>query len=167
MDPSEIKAFLDKASGKLFKTATFDANGGTAATSEVTVLAGGKVGTLPNATRTGYRHTGWFTEKGGGTKVTDSTKVKKNVTYYAQWKANAYTINFHKNGGSGSMGAISAKYGKNVTLPANSFKKSGSKFKGWGTSKKGPVLIKNRAKVKNLTTRNGGTVTLYAIWKKK
>ena len=166
-NPSELLSILDKAEKKLYKKVTFNANGGTVAKSKVTVLANGKVGTLPKATKKGYKLSGWFTAKSGGSKVADTTKVKKDVTYYAQWKANSYTIKFHKNGGTGSMGAISAKYGKKVALPGCSFKKSGYKFKGWATKKNGTVAYKNKAEVKNLTAENGATVTLYAVWKKK
>ncbi|MBQ2631617.1 MAG: InlB B-repeat-containing protein, partial [Kiritimatiellae bacterium] len=69
-------------------------------------------------------------------------------------------------GGTGSMGSITASYGKTVKLPANAFKKSGYKFKGWAKKKSGTVAYKNKAEVKNLTDKNGETVTLYAVWKK-
>ena len=164
--PSDLLSLLDKAEKKLYKTVTLNANGGTAAKSKVKALVNGKVGTLPKATRKGYRLSGWFTAKSGGTQVTDATKVKKDVTFYAQWKRNKYTIKFHRNGGTGSMGSITASYGKTVKLPANAFKKSGYKFKGWATKKGGTVAYKNKAEVKNLTYKNGETVTLYAVWKK-
>ena len=167
MDSSGVKALLDKASGKVFKKVTFNGNGGTASTSSRNVLNGGKVGTLPKATRKGYTLKGWFTAKSAGSEVSNSTKVTKNVTYYAQWTKNEYTIKFNKNGGTGSMGSISATYGKSVTLPSNAFKKSGYKFAGWATKKSGAVVYKNKATVKNLTDKADVTVTLYAVWKKK
>ena len=58
------------------------------------------------------------------------------------------------------------KYGKAAKLSANKFKRNGYAFKGWAKSKKGKVVYKNKAKVKNLTDKNGKTVTLYAVWKK-
>ncbi|MBR2839175.1 MAG: InlB B-repeat-containing protein [Kiritimatiellae bacterium] len=164
---SDVLSLLDKASGKVFKTVTFNGNGGTASASSRKVLKGGKVGTLPNATRKGYTLNGWFTSKSGGAEISTSRKVSKNVTYYAHWEANAYRIKFNANGGTGSMGTVSATYGKNVTLPANAFKRSKYSFKGWATKKGGSVVYKNKAKVKNLTDKAGKTVTLYAVWKKK
>ena len=53
-----------------------------------------------------------------------------------------------------------------MTLRANAFKRTSYKFKGWAKTKKGKVAYKNKAKVKNLTDKNGKTVTLYAVWKK-
>lgn len=123
----------------------------------------------------GYTFNGWNTNKSGkGKKFKNQAKVKnltsksnKIVTLYAQWKPNTYTIKFNANGGKGKMSAIkSVKYGKNVKLPANKFKKSGKKFAGWSTSKSGKgTVYKNKSKVKNLVTKNKGSITLYAIWK--
>lgn len=61
----------------------------------------------------------------------------------------------------------SCKYGKTYNLPANAFTRKGYKFAGWATTPNGPVKYKNKAAVKNLTSKNGKTVTLYAKWKKK
>ena len=124
------------------------------------------MGALPAVTREGYTSKGWYTKKSGGSKIKTSTKVTKNVTYYAQWTANKYKIKFDKNGGKGTMKTQSATYGKTVTLRANAFKKSGYKFAGWAETKGGKVMYKNKAKVKNLTAKNGETVTLYAVWTK-
>jgi uncharacterized repeat protein (TIGR02543 family) len=41
------------------------------------------VGTLPTPVREGYVFKGWYTA--GGSKVTASTKVSANATYYAHW----------------------------------------------------------------------------------
>ena len=44
------------------------------------------VGTFPaDPTRASYKFDGWYTAANGGTKVTTSTIVVANVTYYAQW----------------------------------------------------------------------------------
>ena len=66
-------------------TVTFNANGGSVSPATRTVASGSTVGTLPAATRSGYTFDGWFTSMNGGTKVTSSTKVTANVTYYAHW----------------------------------------------------------------------------------
>ena len=144
---------------------TFYANGGSGGETR-SVAKGKAVGTLPKATRKGYKFNGWYTKKSGGTKIKTTTKVKKNVTYYAQWTANKYKIKFNANGGKGTMKTQTATYGKKVTLRANAFKKSKYTFAGWAKKKNGKVVYKNKAKVKNLTTVNGKTVTLYAKWKK-
>jgi uncharacterized repeat protein (TIGR02543 family) len=71
-------------------TITFDADGGTPATSTETVAtSGGNVNALPaNPIKTGYTFDGWYTEKnGGGTAFTAATPVAANITVYAKWKA--------------------------------------------------------------------------------
>ena len=157
---SSSSSSTSTASGK---KVTFNANGGTGGTTRY-VASGKAVGTLPKPTRTGYRFKGWYTKKSGGSKISAKTKIKKSVTYYAHWAANKYKIKFNANGGKGKMSTLSATYGKTVTLRANAFKKSGRKFWGWSKTKGGSVVYKNKAKVKNLTSGNGKTVTLYAVW---
>ena len=149
-------------------TVTLKVNGGSLGgkSNKVYVTKGKAVGTLTKPTRSGYTFKGWYTKKSGGLKITTKTKITKNVTYYARWAANKYTIKFNKNGGKGKMKTQSATYGKAVTLRANAFKKSKYKFAGWAKKKGGKVAYKNKAKVKNLTATNGKTVTLYAVWKK-
>ena len=147
-------------------TVKFNANGGSVSPASRNVTKGNAVGTLPKATKKGYTLKGWYTKKSGGSKIKTSTKVTKNVTYYARWTANKYKIKFDKNGGKGKMKTLSATYGKSVKLTANAFKKSKYKFAGWAKAKNGKVKYKNKAKVKNLASKNGKTVTLYAVWTK-
>ena len=78
-------------------------------------------------------------------------------------------VKFNGNGAtSGSMKKMTkCSYGKKYRLSANKFKKTGYKFVGWNTKKNGKgKMYKNKAKIKNLTPKNGKTVTLYAQWKK-
>lgn len=41
---------------------------------------------LPETSREGYTFAGWYTEKYGGTRITNTTTVNKNTTYYAHWE---------------------------------------------------------------------------------
>jgi uncharacterized repeat protein (TIGR02543 family) len=66
-------------------TVTFNANGGSVSPASSTVNYGTAIGTLPIPTRTGYLFDGWYTEASGGTKITDTTVVIVDVTYYAHW----------------------------------------------------------------------------------
>ena len=127
--------------------------------------------------RTGYTFTGWNTKSDGkGTGYKNKSAVQnlsavngEVITLYAQWKANSYKVKFNGNGAtSGSMKIMKNRsYGKKFKLSANKFKKKGYKFVGWNTKKNGKgKMYKNKAKVKNLTSKNGKTVTLYAQWKK-
>ena len=66
-------------------TLAFDANGGNGSAT-MTVEKNNAIGTLPTATRSGYLLLGWFTGKDSGSKITESTKVTGDATYYAHWQ---------------------------------------------------------------------------------
>lgn len=129
--------------------------------------------------KTGYSFAGWGTTASGGTvfdqndstlKPTDINANIKNgdcsTTLYAQWKANSYKIAFNGNGATGgSMSNLAITYGSAKNLTANGFSKTGYTFKGWNTKADGTgAAYADRASVKNLTSTNNGTVTLYAQW---
>lgn len=127
--------------------------------------------TLKAPTRKGYTFKGWYSDSKYKNKV---TKIKKgstgNKTFYAKWAANKYNVKFDGNGAtSGKMSTLKSKsYGKSYELTANRFKRKGYTFAGWNTKADGSgKSYKNKASIKNLTSKNGKTVTLYAQWKKK
>ena len=106
---------------------TFNANGGTvdgAATSKRSVVQGNAVGTLPMPVREGYTFAGWWSAKTKGAKVTAKTAVKNDVTYYARWTTNKYTVSTPKSGGGTVKGAGKYNYGSTVTLAAKPDSKS-------------------------------------------
>jgi len=55
----------------------------------------------------------------------------ENVTLYAKWSANNYTISFNSNGGS-LVSSITQAYGTTLTPPAAPTK-TGHSFGGWYT----------------------------------
>lgn len=125
--------------------------------------------TFTKPKRDGYTFKGWYSDKKLTKKV---SRIKAgstgNKTIYAKWAANNYTIKFDANGGKGTMKNKSMTYDKKAKLTKNGFKRKGYKFLGWSTDKKAKkAQYKNAAEVKNLTKKNGGKVTLYAVWKKK
>ena len=72
---------------------TWNSNGGTAVNA-TSGKAGNAIGTLPTTTRTGYTFAGWYTAASGGTQITTSSTYPTNgdVTYYAHWNVNQYTV---------------------------------------------------------------------------
>ena len=72
-------------------TVKFNGNGGKASFSSRAVDYGSKIGSLPTASRSNYSFLGWYTKKNGGTKITASYKVTKNITVYAHWKKRSGT----------------------------------------------------------------------------
>lgn len=126
--------------------------------------------TLKNPTRTGYTFKGWYSDSKFKKKVTKISKGSTgNITLYAKWSPNKYTVSFNGNGNTNNVkiSAKTYKYGTSYKLPSNTFKKKGYTFKGWNTKKDGSgKSYSNKASVKNLTSKSGGKVTLYAQWKK-
>lgn len=87
------------------------------------------------------------------------------ITLYAQWAPNQYTIQLNPNGGEGEVKTMTATYGQNVTLEANTFTKEGKEFAGWATMPEGTVRYADGAQVQSLTGEADGVVTLYAVWR--
>ena len=165
---------------------TFDANGGFVNDNEKTA----KVTPTYDQTffsdveymyphRTGYTFKGWYTYKTGGTQVYNNKGKCKNegtywlagkwhyagdVTLYAQWTANKYTVKYDANGGTGTMTSDTVTYDTDYITKANTFKRTGYKFIGWNTQADG--------KGESWTARIGKTfkwnypndIILYAQW---
>lgn len=75
--------------------------------------------TLPTPTKAGYTFNGWYTASTGGTKVGVGGAAYAptgNVTLYAQWTPNTYTVSYNMNGGTGSIASQTKTYGVNLTL---------------------------------------------------
>ncbi len=150
---------------------TFDSCGGTCSTSSMNVVYNSFYGELPVPTRTGYSFDGWYTAIAGqgGTHISSSTMVyiAENHTLYAQWTPNTYTVKYNANGGSGTMSNSSHTYDVSKALTSNAFTKSGYTFLGWSTNSSATTATYTDGQsVKNLTSTNGDTVNLYAVWSK-
>jgi uncharacterized repeat protein (TIGR02543 family) len=151
---------------------TYDANGGTGAPAAQSFAynSGAKL-SATTPTRTGYTFTGWNTAKGGtGTAYAVGASIPsgtKDLTLYAQWKANSYSVKFDKNatGATGTIANVSAKYGTSYTAPSGGFTYAGRKLVSWNTKADGTgTKVELGGSYKNLTATDGGTVTLYAQW---
>ena len=140
----------------------------------------------PNLSKTGYHiETGkeWNTKTDGSGTTFDqavdydpteyfstlATKTDLSMVLYANWKINTYTIAYNGNGATaGSVASQTATYNTAITISNNAFVKSGYEFTGWNTKADGSGTSYSAAQsVKNLTTANAATVTLYAQWKAK
>ena len=150
----------------------FKANGGSRAMSVESFSYGtAKQLTKNNFTRTGYTFAGWARSASGPRLYVNQQSVKnltatKNATVwlYAKWTANAYKVAFHANGGSGSMAAESFTYNTAKALSANVFTRNGYTFAGWARTPTGARAYTNKQAVKNLSSTQGATVALYAVW---
>lgn len=114
--------------------------------------------TLPTPTRTGYTLQGWNTSSTATTGSTGSYTPTGNVTLYAIWKANSYTVTFNANGGTTPTASKSVTYGSTYgTLPTPT--RNGYKFLGWYTNATGGTKITSSTTV-SITAAQ----TLYAHW---
>ena len=150
-------------------TVSYDANGGTGTTASQTKTHGVTLQLRSNGySRTGYTFSKWNTQANGkGSNYNAGANYTANAaaTMYAQWTANTYKVKFNGNGStSGSMSDQNFTYGTAQNLTANGFSKTGYTFAGWATSADGAKAYNNQQSVNNLTSTNGETFNLYALW---
>ena len=120
---------------------------------------------LPTPTKLGYTFGGWYTASSGGTKVNNTYTPTGNITLYAHWSANSYTLSFDANGcGTLRVSYITATVGKTYGdaddgdgLPSIALT-TGKNFDGWYTSSSGGNKITNSTTV----TASSDNGTLYA-----
>ena len=152
-------------------TVTFEANGGTPAPAEQTILEGAKVTKPTDLTHANYGvgYTfGWYKDTNGNEAwnfETDSfCKDDTSKTLYAKWTPITYTVRFNANGGTGNIDDQQFTYGTQQALTENSFSKTGYTFAGWATAPDGNKVHDDQAQVSNLASEQGAVVNLYAVW---
>ena len=116
---------------------TYDSNGGTGAPPPMVRLTGTveHIADVTAPTRPGYVCTGWNTKADGsgfGFTAASTYSFARDMTLYAQWRGNAYTVQYNANGGGGMMADSAFNYGTAGNLRTNGFTKAGSLFVGWG-----------------------------------
>lgn len=153
-------------------TVTYNANGGssTPANTSHGTTATNLAGAI---SKTGYTFGGWNTNSSGtGTNYSASQSLTKdqlggnNITLYAKWVKNQYTVVYNGNGSTnGSMTNSSYTYDTDGYLKTNQFNRTGYNFIGWTTASDGTgTAYTDGQYVKNITSVNGATINLYAKW---
>ena len=133
----------------------FDSNGGSAVASQ-SVKYGSKASRPTDPTRAGHTFQGWYTSRDGGARYDFNQTVTGDVTLYAHWSVNSYTLAFDGNGGKASESSRTVQYGSQYSLPTAT--RAGHTFQGWYTAKSGGT------KVSPSTTMGAANTTLYAHW---
>lgn len=112
--------------------------------------------TLGTTTKTGYTFMGWYSDEALTISFTQLTMPGQNITLYAKWSINQYTISFNSNGGS-SVSSITADYGAAVEAPVIPTLTEGN-FLGWYCDQAltTPFVFP--------TTMSAYSHTLYAKW---
>lgn len=130
-------------------TVTFDTDGGSIVPPQ-TVETGKTVSRPADPTKIGHTFDDWYTESGD--KFDFTTPVTANITLYAKWTVNTYTVTFDSNGGS----AVEAKIvDYNTTVPEPTTTWEGHIFNGWYTVSGDKF---------DFTTPITGDITLRAEW---
>ena len=121
--------------------------------------AAGDTGKIP-----GYRFDGWYTAPNGGNKYDFNTPITGNVTVYAHWIGNGYTVRFTGNGATGG-GTLDQAFQYNIgqNLHRNGFVRDGYTFTGWKRADNQQAYGDGQW-VTNLTTQPNGIVTMVAQW---
>ena len=154
-------------------TISFDANDGIG-TMEDLISKLDKDKTLPNNTFTkeGYKFVGWNTKSDGsgmsyeeGQTILDFAGENESIVLYAQWEPITYNIVFNSNDKYGKTKTQVLTYDKEENLLINSFNNYNFDFIEWNTKSDGTgTKYTNEQVVKNLTTEENTTITLYAQW---
>jgi len=137
-------------------TVTFDSQGGSYVDPQ-TVEHGGLAIEPADPTKTGYTFAGWYKESGcinAWNFATDT--VTSDITLYAKWANNTYTVTFDSQGGS-YVGSQTVEHGGKVSRPTAPTK-TGYTFAGW-YKESGCINAWNFA-----TDTVTSDITLYAKW---
>ncbi|KAK3604987.1 hypothetical protein CHS0354_000652 [Potamilus streckersoni] len=110
-------------------TVTFNSNEGSTV-ANIIVAHGNKVTKPADPTRAGHAFSGWYKEAGLTNVFNfDMETITANITLFAKWEANSYTVTFNSNEGS-TVPAATVTYGNKVTKPADPTR-AGHAFGGW------------------------------------
>ncbi len=152
---------------------TLNANGGTPNQQSITGARGMTLDYTPaditEPTRNGYKFKGWYADR----ESDESQQLASGVTaeawsYYAHWEDNTYSIVLHNNETPEQTETISnVKYAQFVPLSGKTFTSSDSNkvLAGWNTQANGRGMeFAANESVDKLTSEDGGTVHLYAMW---
>ena len=116
-------------------------------------------------TREGYSFDGWSDSPSGSVLYADNgefTIGSADMTLYALWNPNTYSISFDKNDPevSGSMENQQMEFDSSSALSVNVFTKAGWSFAGWSTTPSGSVQYVDGGEY----TMGSDNVVLYAQW---
>ena len=154
-------------------TVKFDGNGGLGEMDDMIRHYDDKLMLSTNSfERDGFEFVGWKDGNGKGYDPKTTGNLCANdgneITLYAQWSYNQYSIFYDSNGGDGRVPSSEATFGKDVTIAENSFTKEGYTFVGWNTAGdgNGRSFQPQDKVVGGILQKDSGivSITLYAQW---
>lgn len=169
------RLYITSSEGKSTCEITLDANGGkfgdgdnATTTTKKSVMFGSNVNVnkLPKPTYAGKSFVGWYTDAACTTAFANNTPATSDITLYAKWEGERFTITFDGNGGKwGTATTKEVKTGTDGKIASADLlvlgepEWSGYSFKGWWTATSGGEEVTINANIVF-----GGTQTLYAHW---
>jgi len=135
---------------------TFESNGGTPVASQT--VTDGEPATKPtDPTRQNYTFDGWFIDDVTFENEWDfATAVTDDMTLYAKWSLNQYTVRFESNGGT-PVASQTVTHGETATKPTDPTRE-GYTFDSWYSD---DVTFENEWDFSTVLTDD---ITLYAKW---
>ncbi len=158
---------------------SFNNNNGEGTMDQVSYTYGAAAVELPLCTFTyhGKVFAGWNTKaNGSGTSYEDGAAISpaSNLTLYAQWEDDTFTVVFNGNNEtSGTMADLPLTYGVSTNLPENAFLRTGFGFEGWSLDPNAvtadfagdkDLIGPTRMEALYNAVGDNDTVTIYAVW---
>ena len=150
---------------------TYNTNGGSGVSSQIKTKGTALTLRTTIPTKSGYTFAGWGLSEdtttvsyaAGASYTTDA-----DIVLYAVWTPWSHTVQFNLNGGSGTPPSSFTKTTDvDVMIEAGNVSKESCVFKCWSTVSTGSGGYNYYVGDAYIGSRNGGTATLYAIWKEK
>ena len=148
-------------------TISFHANGGEGTLDSIKSAPDQYV-VLPSAadvgdklTKEGYKLIGFSDNVEINYPLYDYKMPYSDVTLYAVWEPQEYTVTYNSNGGTGQLSSVKVKYGDSVPMPTEiAVYRDNLNLAGWHTDKAAKTALQElKMPAENLT--------LYAVWSEK
>ena len=143
-------------------TITFNANGGSPTPPSQSKHYGDKVDVPSDVTKAGHTLEGWYSDE----QLTpaskwdfDNSTVNGDITLYAKWTEDTYTVTFDAKGGTPTPASQSKHYGEKVDAPPV-VTKAGFTLEGWYTDEQ----LTPTKKWDFVNNPVAASITLYAKW---
>ena len=166
---SSIMGIVSATAGVRVYTIALDARGGSGGTTEIIVEYNEPMPEAEAPVREGYEFVGYFDEIESGNQYysSDMQSVRdwdqtSNITLYAHWRANTYTITFNKQGGTGGTSSVTVTYDSPMPT-ASAPTRAGYTFSGYYDSD-GYTQYYNSSMQSVRNWDQPSNATLYAHW---
>ena len=150
---------------------TYNTNGGSGVSSQIKTKGTALTLRTTIPTKNGYTFKGWGLSEDATTvsyAAGASYAKDADIVLYAVWTPWSHTVQFNLNGGTGTVPPSFTKTTDvDAIIEAGSISKESCTFKCWSTVPTGSGGYNYYVGDAYIGSKNGGTATLYAIWKEK